>query len=204
MTTFTGFCEGALKVWSIGIVTLKDALLAESSLFKELKVDESIIQSNNRWVLSDSGTCSIFGSLNLEMLLLFTPMVQSVIIKESEKKTGIDVDIKGSSLFRFERLFLLFRLKQKVSMNEDKITSKKNELGNVILQWESDTIISASISEDEFVNKGKKLTISNEVLTDEGLIQEVQQQAKEPHCPMELKLKNNGKTIVDIINRNKK
>ncbi|KAA6387719.1 MAG: hypothetical protein EZS28_016753 [Streblomastix strix] len=30
------------------------------------------------------------------------------------------------------------------------------------------------------------------------------QQAKEPHCPMELKLKNNGKTIVDIINRDKK
>ncbi|KAA6362799.1 MAG: hypothetical protein EZS28_041674 [Streblomastix strix] len=27
---------------------------------------------------------------------------------------------------------------------------------------------------------------------------------KEPHCPMELKLKNNGKTIVDIINRDKK
>ncbi|KAA6386961.1 MAG: hypothetical protein EZS28_017514 [Streblomastix strix] len=31
-----------------------------------------------------------------------------------------------------------------------------------------------------------------------------QQQAKEPHCPMELKLKNNGKTIMDIINRDKK
>ncbi|KAA6344365.1 MAG: hypothetical protein EZS28_052246 [Streblomastix strix] len=30
------------------------------------------------------------------------------------------------------------------------------------------------------------------------------EQAKEPHCPMELKLKNNGKTIVGIINRDKK
>ncbi|KAA6367479.1 MAG: hypothetical protein EZS28_036994 [Streblomastix strix] len=31
-----------------------------------------------------------------------------------------------------------------------------------------------------------------------------EQQAKETHCPMELKLQNNGKTIVDIINRDKK
>ncbi|KAA6364411.1 MAG: hypothetical protein EZS28_040062, partial [Streblomastix strix] len=152
---------------------LQAQLRAESSSFKEVKVDESIIQSNNRWVLAVSGTCSIFGSLNLEKLLLFTPMVQSVVAKGNEKKTGIDVDIKGSSLFGCGRLFLLVSLKQKVSKNEDEITSKKYELGSVALQWESDTEVSASIPEDEFVKKGKKLTVSVQVQTEDDLLQEV-------------------------------
>ncbi|KAA6383820.1 MAG: hypothetical protein EZS28_020654 [Streblomastix strix] len=149
-------------------------LRAESSSFKEVKVDESIIQSNNRWVLADSGTCSIFGSLNLEKLLLFTPMVQSIVAKGNEKKTGIDVGIKGNSLFGCGRLFLLVSLKQKVSKNEDEVTSKKYELGSVASQWESDTEVSASIPEDEFVKKGKKLSVSFQVQTDDGLFQEVE------------------------------
>ncbi|KAA6360782.1 MAG: hypothetical protein EZS28_043691, partial [Streblomastix strix] len=33
---------------------------------------------------------------------------------------------------------------------------------------------------------------------------QIEQQAKETYCRMELKLKNNGKTIVGIINRNEK
>ncbi|KAA6398359.1 MAG: hypothetical protein EZS28_006111, partial [Streblomastix strix] len=100
-------------------------------------------------------------------------MVQSVVAKGNEKKTGIDVDIKGSSLFGCGKLFLLVSLKQKVSKNEDEITSKKYELGSVASQWDSDTDVSASIPEDEFVKKGKKLSISVQVQTEDGLLQEV-------------------------------
>ncbi|KAA6353453.1 MAG: hypothetical protein EZS28_051021, partial [Streblomastix strix] len=47
------------------------------------------------------------------------------------------------------------------------------ELGSVAAQWESDTEVSALIPEDEFVKKGKKLSVSFQVQTDDGLLQEV-------------------------------
>ncbi|KAA6370983.1 MAG: hypothetical protein EZS28_033490, partial [Streblomastix strix] len=103
--------------------------------------------------------CIISGSLNNEKTLLFTPEIQSITAKGNKDKTGIDVELKGKSLFKCGKLFLIVSLKLQSAKNND-ITSKEYPLEDVAQTWDDEETVLATIQEDDLVKKGAKLSVS--------------------------------------------
>ncbi|KAA6372550.1 MAG: hypothetical protein EZS28_031923, partial [Streblomastix strix] len=159
-------CEGTLDSPS--------QLLAESSSFREVEPDGNAgLTSINKWVVADKTTCKITGSLGQEKLLLYTPQIQSIRANGNYDKTGINVVIQGKSLFGCGKLYLQVSAVPEKKMNADP-TVKQYKLADVATYWGSDTSISASIAEDDLVQKGKKLTVSVLVQTDDNSLHEAE------------------------------
>ncbi|KAA6404028.1 MAG: hypothetical protein EZS28_000459, partial [Streblomastix strix] len=117
--------------------------------------------------------CIISGSLNNEKTLLFTPEIQSITAKGNKDKTGIDVELKGKSLFKCGKLFLMVILKSQPALNDD-ITSKEYPLEDVAQTWDDEETFSASIQEDDLVKKGVKLSVSVQTETKDGSHQDAE------------------------------
>ncbi|KAA6404277.1 MAG: hypothetical protein EZS28_000186 [Streblomastix strix] len=150
---------------------LPSQLLAESSSFKEAGTDGSSTGgsiSKNKWISADKDNCKITGTLNDEKYLLFTPEIQSITAKGNNDKTGIDVELKGKSLFKCGKLFLMVSLQPKSSKNADDITSKEYPLEDVAQTWDSEESVIATIKEDDLVKKGAKLSVSVRMETKDG------------------------------------
>ncbi|KAA6354828.1 MAG: hypothetical protein EZS28_049645, partial [Streblomastix strix] len=210
---FTNLGDGALKIGNKGLVTLKDSvsfygnnpidtngnkksiarniicqgvpgglaqLLANTSSFKEVNGEVS----KNKWILADKDYCIISGSLNNEKTLLFTPEIQSITAKGNKDKTGIDVELKGKSLFKCGKLFLLVSLKSQSALNDD-ITSKEYPLEDVAQTWDDEETVLATILEDDLVKKGVKLSVSVRTETKDGSHQDAE-------------IIGGGKNIVDV------
>ncbi|KAA6326167.1 MAG: hypothetical protein EZS28_053987, partial [Streblomastix strix] len=201
-THFANLVDGALKINSNGVVTLKDTvlfygnkpnngytgmqrniicggtntqnaqILASASSFREISDNNEPGElSRNKWVIKDKETCKLTGSLSEEKLLLYSPLIEGFDSSSNKDMTGIDVEIKGKSLFKCGKLYIRATIRPYKQLNEEaQIIDYKLE--DLATTWDSDTEVIAQIINHDLVQVGKRVTIELLVLNEDGIKQQ--------------------------------
>ncbi|KAA6388859.1 MAG: hypothetical protein EZS28_015614 [Streblomastix strix] len=133
----------------------KAQLHAESISFL---INNSGIESRNKWILISNDSCKVFGSVSTSPSLLFVPIITKFIAKQMNRRTGIYIEINGQSLIRCQNIWL--KIEEKITNTYIKPNSIIYLLENISTKWEDDHSIVAQVPEDlQIVQKGKSLQV---------------------------------------------